>query len=171
MQQDFTLLKVHPNPPLWTSPVRRATFGNLAPTPTSTSTSPSRHFDMSFFDFFFPEQAQASHLRSLAEQGQSQSTSLHRQRLQLVQQQRQESSRTLGLEQRIAELERDLGQAGLAIEALLELLEQSGVVTRDALAIRTQEIDARDGVRDGSMTPLPAGPFTPGRQWPGTAQP
>jgi chromosome condensin MukBEF ATPase and DNA-binding subunit MukB len=125
---------------------------------------------MSFFDFFFPEQAQASHLRRLAEQGQFQTTAVHRQRLQEAQQRRQELSRTQSLEQRIAQLEQDLGQAGLAIEALLELLEQSGVVTREALAARIQEIDSRDGVVDGRMTPPQPEPFTPARQWPGTTQ-
>ena len=125
---------------------------------------------MRFFDFFFPEQAQASHLRRLAEQGQPQATAVHRQRFQEAQQRRQESSRTRSLEQRIAQLEQDLGQAGLAIEALLQLLEQSGVVTREALAARTQEIDARDGVVDGRMTPPQPEPFTPTRQWPGTGR-
>ena len=123
---------------------------------------------MSFFDFFFPEQAQASHLRSLAEQGRSQATASHRQRFHEAQQRRQATSQTRTLEQRIAQLEQDLGQAGLAIEALLELLEQSGAVTREALAARTREIDARDGIADGRMTSPQPETFTPKRQWPST---
>jgi hypothetical protein len=126
---------------------------------------------MSFFDFFFPEQAQASHLRRLADQGEAKSSSIHKQRVQALQLQRQESARTKSLEQRIMQLEQDLGQAGLAIEALLELLEQSGVLTREALAARTQEIDARDGVEDGRLTSPRAEPFTPNRRWPGDGQP
>ncbi|HWB07221.1 MAG TPA: hypothetical protein VG796_29625 [Verrucomicrobiales bacterium] len=123
---------------------------------------------MSLFDFFFPEQAQASHLRKLAEQGQAQSMSIHRERLAQVQAARAEDARTRGLEQRVEQLERDLGQAGLAIEALLELLEQSGALTREAFAGRIQEIDSRDGVDDGRMTPRDTQPFSPKRSWPGT---
>jgi hypothetical protein len=85
---------------------------------------------MSFFDFIFPEQAQASHLRRLANQGQEQSTYQHRERLAVVHSQRLESSRTNSLEQRIERLEKELGEAGLVVEALLELLEQSGTITR-----------------------------------------
>jgi hypothetical protein len=125
---------------------------------------------MSFFDFFFPEQAQASHLRRLAEQGHAHSTALHRQRLQAVQQQRQEESRTRSLEQKVAQLEQDLGHAALTIEALLELLEQSGAVTREALAARIREVDARDGVADGRLTPPAPEPFAATRPWPGSAQ-
>jgi hypothetical protein len=123
---------------------------------------------MSLFDFFFPEQAQASHLRTLAEQGQAQSLARHRQRLTEVQSGRAEVARTRNLEQRIEQLERDIGQAGLAIEALLELLEQSGAVSREALAARLQEIDGRDGAADGRLTPPNPDPFTPKRQWPGS---
>ena len=125
---------------------------------------------MSFFDFFFPEQAQASHLRAIAEQGQSQVTAFHRQRYQQAQLQREELSRTRTQEQRIAQLEQDLSHAGLAIEALLELLEQSGVVTREALAVRTEEIDLRDGVVDGRITPPKPETFAPKRHWPGNQQ-
>ncbi len=121
---------------------------------------------MSFFDFFFPEQAQASHLRTLAEQGQSQATALHRQRYQETHQRRLEASLTKSLEQRIEQLEQDLGQAGLAIEALLELLEQSKFVSREELASRIREVDARDGVVDGFTAPPPPEPFIPSRQWP-----
>jgi len=123
---------------------------------------------MSLFDFFFPEQAQASHLRSLAEQGEAQSLARHRERLAAVQSGRAEAARTRSLEQRIEQLERDLGQAGLAIEALLELLEQTGAVSREALAARIQQIDGRDGVADGRLTPPNPDPFKPKRQWPGS---
>lgn len=123
---------------------------------------------MSFFDFFFPEQAQAAHLRKLAEQGRSQSDALHRQRVREAQERRAQLAEARGLEQRIVQLEQDLGQAGLVIEALLEILESSGTLTREALADRIHEIDARDGVVDGRITPAPPEPFKPRNPWPGS---
>jgi hypothetical protein len=125
---------------------------------------------MNFFDFFFPKEAAASHLRTLAEQGRRQSESVHRERVQTVQQARRESVRTQSQEQRIAQVEADLGQAGLAIEALIQLLEKSGTLTREALAACASEIDGKDGKVDGRMTPPPAEEFVPSRPWPGKAQ-
>lgn len=124
---------------------------------------------MSFFDFFFPEQAQASHLRSLAEQGQHQANTLHRQHMQDAQQRRRETAITHSQEQRIAQLEKEIGEAGLMIGALLELLEQSGTVTREALAARTKEIDGRDGTVDGKISQPEPAAFMPNRQWPGNS--
>lgn len=129
---------------------------------------------MNFFDFFFPEQAQAEHLRKLAALSQVQTLELNRQRVQSVHQQRLESRQTRTLEQRIAQLEEDLGQAALTIEALLELLEQSGTLTRTELETRARQIDANDGVIDGRITP-PSPPTpeppVPKRQWPGVKRP
>jgi hypothetical protein len=121
---------------------------------------------MSFFDFIFPEQAQASHLRRLANQGQEESAFQHRERLAAVQKHRLESSLTKSLEQRIERLERELGEAGLVVEALLELLEQGGVVSRSELAMRTAEIDSRDGIVDRRITPPEVKPFEVKRPWP-----
>lgn len=108
---------------------------------------------MDFLDFFFPEQAQASHLHQMAANSQLQTTALHRMRFHQQMQRRDEDARVAGLEQRVAQLERDVGQAGLVIEALLELLEESGTVNRQHVAARTAEIDARDGTIDGRHTP------------------
>lgn len=121
---------------------------------------------MSFFDFIFPELAQASHLRRLADQAQEQSAFQHRERLAVVQKDRLESTRTKSLEQRIERLERELGEAGLVVEALIELLEQAGVVSRSELAGRTADIDSRDGVVDGRITPPEVKPFEAKRPWP-----
>ncbi len=121
---------------------------------------------MSFFDFIFPEHAQASLLRQLANQGQVQTMYQHRERLAAVQQHRMESSATRSLEQRIEKLERELGEAGLVVEALLELLEQANVVSRSELAGRTAEIDSHDGVIDDRITPPDVKPFVAKRSWP-----
>ena len=93
-----------------------------------------------------------------------QTTELHRQRIEAIQQRRDEPARNRNLEQRILQLERELGQAGLAIEALLE---DSGVANRDAFGARIREIDGRDGVVDGRMSAPEPEPFKPNRDWPG----
>ena len=67
----------------------------------------------------------------------------------------------------MAQLERDVGQAGLVIEALLELLEETKTITRQSVADRTKDIDARDGTVDGRHTPPKKEPFVPKRKWPG----
>lgn len=122
---------------------------------------------MDFVDFFFPQQAQAGHLHDLAEATRRQTVALHRERFQRERQRREEDSQVAGMEQRIAQLERDMGQAGLVIEALLELLEESKTMNRQAVAERTTEIDARDGTVDGRHTPPKKEPFSPKRKWPG----
>ncbi len=126
---------------------------------------------MSLFDFFFPNLARAQRIRDLTSQGQAQSLALQRQRLDHVRAARAAAVKTRTLEQRVAHLELELGQAGLAIEALLELLEEKGTLTREAFAARLQEIDLRDGVADGRVTPSApepaASPVVPKRPWPG----
>ncbi|WP_395738191.1 hypothetical protein [Prosthecobacter sp.] len=122
---------------------------------------------MDFLDLFFPQQAQASHLRDLAEASQRQNAAFQRERFRQQRQQREEDSRVAEVEQRIAQLERDIGQAGLVIEALLELLEESQTLNRQLVAERTTAIDARDGTVDGRRTPPKKEPWSPRRKWPG----
>jgi len=122
---------------------------------------------MDFLDFFFPQQAQAGHLHQMADNSQLQAAALNRARFHQQKQRREEDSRVSDMEQRIAQLERDVGQAGLVIEALLELLEESKTLNRQSVAERTTEIDARDGTVDGRQTPPKKEPFSPKRQWPG----
>ena len=104
---------------------------------------------MSLFDFFFPEQAQASHLRDIAE-----SQRLEGRRKQF---QRHRESRDLHLElkachDRITDLRDEVGQAALVIEALIEVVESAGVASREELLAVAQNVDARDGVIDGRIT-------------------
>lgn len=108
---------------------------------------------MDFLNLFFPQQAQAIHLREIAEATQHQASTLQQERFQRERQRREDESRVAGMEQRMAQLERDVGQAGLVIEALLELLEESKTLNRQLVAERTAAIDARDGVVDGRHTP------------------
>lgn len=122
---------------------------------------------MKLFDFFFPAQAQAAHLRELAAQNRAQALAWHRERLAQALSSRLELTKAGNLEQRVEQLERELGQAALTIEALLELLEERGAVSREALRERVGQIDVRDGVADGRVTPERARPFKPNRPWPG----
>ena len=108
---------------------------------------------MNFLDLFFPQQAQAEHLRDIAEATQHQAITLHRERFQREKQRREDDSRIADMEQRMAQLERDVGQAGLVIEALLELLEESKTLNRQLPAARAAEIDTRDGKLDHRHTP------------------
>jgi hypothetical protein len=50
---------------------------------------------------------------------------------------------------KVASLEHEVSTANLVIEALLEELESRGGISRDSLAKRMHEIDARDGKVDG----------------------
>ena len=127
---------------------------------------------MSLFDFFFPEQAQAMHLRSLAAQNSQEAMGLRREQMS-AQRQEQRNRILIGTaEEQIEKLEGELAQSCLVIEGLIELLEESGVCTREALQERVAAIDVRDGVADGRSTlvdqvPAKKEPFEPNRDWPG----
>lgn len=95
---------------------------------------------MSLFDFFFPEQAQASHLRRLAQNTSRKSAMENSAR-----------RRTLQLETRVEELEASLGFTTLVLGALVQALDQKGVVTRDDLRTVMHEVDSIDGVTDGKI--------------------
>lgn len=92
---------------------------------------------MSFFDVFFPEQAQAAHLRSIAEQ------SRHS---------RRRASRSAAdiksLESRIDELESDLGFVSLLLASVMGQLEERGSLSRDDLRELMREFDDADGKDD-----------------------
>ena len=100
---------------------------------------------MSLFDFFFPEEAQASHLRRLAD---TSSAVERRARVDAV---RQDLARTSD-RKRIEELEQEVGELTILLEALLEKLDDQNLFTRDELAVKIAEIDLRDGVLDRKIT-------------------
>lgn len=109
---------------------------------------------MSLFDFLFPEQAQASHLRQLAESNSLANTQARLNRVR--QRQTQRSS-----EARIKELETEVSQLAITIEALLEKLSEDNSLTLSDVAKKIAEIDARDGVIDGKMTKNTGSPKEP----------
>ena len=95
---------------------------------------------MSLYDFFFPEQAQASHLRKLAEGSRSSRRRARQER------------RTIGeLEKRIDDLEQDLGFVSLLLASMMAKLDESGTLSRADLKAAMQELDSVDGVSDGRL--------------------
>ena len=92
---------------------------------------------MGHFEFMFPEQAQAEHLKELA-------------RLQQVQLNR--SIRTRGDSQsRLVDLEADLGYITLILGSILERLDKKGIVTRDEVKSEMSALDEIDGVKNGRL--------------------
>ncbi len=122
---------------------------------------------MSLFDFLFPEQAQAMHLRQLANNNGQQIAMMRSQ--QYTEQLRQKQAVRLNTkaEDRVKELEIELAQSVLVIESMISLLEEKNLLTREELKQRTSQIDAADGVIDGRITSPEEKPFVPKRDWPG----
>lgn len=58
------------------------------------------------------------------------------------------------LAQKVRQLEQRLERSNLALQALWELLRERGQLTDDDLLRRMQEVDQRDGLADGRMTPM-----------------
>lgn len=100
---------------------------------------------MSFYDYFFPELAQASHLRRLAD---SQSMANMQTRIARARTERV----ALGTRDRVSELEEEVARLNLLLEGVLETLNDAGVMTLSSLRSKVAEIDARDGVIDGKVT-------------------
>lgn len=96
---------------------------------------------MDFFEFFFPQQAQAAHLRQMAR---SQRRAQRRARSQ----QRQEPAVD---PERIEQLEDDLGTLTMVLGGLMRLLDERGVVTRDDMRAAVRAIDGADGEEDGKL--------------------
>lgn len=95
---------------------------------------------MSLFDFFFPEQAQASHLRKLANQSSGRRKASQRNNAAVNQ-----------LEKRVSDLEEDLGFAALVLASVMAKLNEKGTVTRDDVRAAMKEVDEIDGVADGRL--------------------
>ncbi|MCA3007173.1 MAG: hypothetical protein INH34_02230 [Phycisphaerales bacterium] len=95
---------------------------------------------MSLFDFFFPEQAQASLLRTLVNENR------RKKRRETLE------GRTLEkAEDRIEALENDLGFVALLLGSLLAKLDEKGVLTRQDVKDAMPTLDGADGVADGKL--------------------
>ena len=99
---------------------------------------------MSLFDFFFPDQAQAAHLRRIADQ----SARSERRRNSAS----REAKATLdSLQQQVEDLRGDLGFTALVLGALVARLDEKGVVTRADLQAVMARLDLTDDLADGTL--------------------
>jgi hypothetical protein len=63
---------------------------------------------------------------------------------------------------RIEELETEVAQLTIVLEAMIEKFYESGLLDSDQLASKIVEIDMRDGVADGKITkPKPSNTISP----------
>jgi hypothetical protein len=95
---------------------------------------------MSIFDFMFPDQAAASHLRRMADR------QARTDRLNLMRQNEQSM-----LEERINELDCDVGVLALVLASLLETANEKGTISREEIKEKIEELDILDGFRDGKL--------------------
>lgn len=92
---------------------------------------------MSLYEFFFPQQAQAQQLRSLAAHARVQNVGASR--------------RNKELEGRVQSLEDDLGYIALILGSVLESLDEKGTVTRTEVKEIMKGLDEVDGLWDGKL--------------------
>lgn len=100
---------------------------------------------MKLFDFFFPEEAQAAHLRRIADQ---QSFAGRRANYE----DRARARRHAEIDERFASIERELEFHTLMLEAIVRKADEKGVVTREELKALMKSIDLEDGRADGKMS-------------------
>ena len=96
---------------------------------------------MSLFDFFFPEQATASHLRRMANRQERQ-----------VRVDRIRDEGHSNIESRVGELERDLGIVSLVLASLLEAANDNGSISRDQIKQIIDELDVLDGFKNRQLS-------------------
>jgi hypothetical protein len=100
-----------------------------------------------FFDFAFPEQAQAHQLRRLANKVQSG----HALPGEAEDVPATPSESLAAIEARVAELERDLRFVSLVLGGIVATCETRGSITRAEVAAAMRELDAADQADDGSL--------------------
>ena len=94
---------------------------------------------MDLFDFFFPEQAQATHLRAIAKRGSLASTDRHHRR----------DDKT----DEIKALKEDVNFLTLVLVALLRRFTETETASLADVQDLLEEIDGLDGVADGGLDP------------------
>ena len=116
---------------------------------------------MSVFDFFFPQQAQASHLRSLVQQKR-----YEYQRDQYDKNGIKDELRDA--QKRIEKMGNEMAETQLIVKAMMELMEEVEAFDSSRLLEKIKEIDLRDGVEDKRITPHGSRPkpkFKAKRNW------
>ena len=100
---------------------------------------------MSLFDFFFPQQATASHLRAIREQ---QFDTMYQQRKTA----RSQDADAERLAKRLTNVENDLGFLTLLLAGLLDVLDERGTIRREDVKKQLERLDVADGMRDGRLS-------------------
>ena len=116
---------------------------------------------MSAFDFFFPEQAQASHLRTLVRQRQFEFQNDQREK----QDAREELKHAQTVIQKMGE---EMAETRLLIKAMMEVMDETDICDSSQLLEKVREIDLRDGLADGKITSTrdrPKPKFETNRNW------
>ena len=93
---------------------------------------------MDLFDFFFPEQAQATHLRKIARQQSRAPFS---------------SGSAAGQSDEVSALRADVNFLALVLTTILKRLAETKMMSLDDVQDLIDEIDALDGVPDGGLEP------------------
>lgn len=101
---------------------------------------------MRLFDWFFPEQAQAAHLRRVAD---AQAFSQRRQ----IYDEMARTRRHAEIDARLESLDEQIGFLTLMLEAIIRKTEEKGIMTRDELKTLMKSIDLEDGRADGKFIP------------------
>lgn len=99
---------------------------------------------MDFFDFFFPEQAEAGHLRRISEQ-----MAVDRRARNRARAARSEAGADAG---RVAELEADLQFLSMTLMAVLKRLDEQELLSIADLSDLFERIDSLDGRADGGLS-------------------
>ena len=108
---------------------------------------------MSLFDFFFPEQAQAMHLRSIrGSLGKSTAPKASASRRSGPAPSSPKMTEDVAaLQERVAALENDVGTLSLVAAALIRALGDKDIASRAELQEYMAELDLLDGARDGQV--------------------
>lgn len=124
---------------------------------------------MALFDFLFPEQAQASHLRELVRVRQLEAArDRHDKRAIAGRQLNEQNAQIEQLFSRLETLQSELDESQMVIRALVKMILSSSDYTTSDLKNLIEDIDLEDGVRDGRITPeaeRPRPKFVPRRKW------
>ena len=94
---------------------------------------------MGLFEMFFPEQAQAVHLRNLSQT--------------MVSSMMRSSRGNRHADKRIDEVAEDTAFLALVTFSMLRFLMKKGIVTEEEFKAHLAKLDELDGVRDGELDP------------------
>lgn len=96
---------------------------------------------MGLYEFFFPQLAQAEHLRAMREMQEDEQWNQRREH-------RKEMVTIEALKQRIDDLENDLGLTVLVLTSLLATLDVKNVLKREDVEVALRKLDLLDGKKD-----------------------